>query len=390
MSFKKYFLISSLTLLLIPNFSAYAGSLEDGIAFYKAGNYEKAIEVLKKSVQEDPENPEPHLWLSKSYESLLEIEKVFPETKLYQDLKRKRDLKNKQEAEKKLLEEQKKLEESNKVVEITDPTKIIIINDDYLIKTMSKRDMSSEVKNLQFFDHKQLKSLIISLPNDNEALIKAYKEYQIKSHYGIANPGEILLMNKAKTDLIAFDIESKKLAISEETDSENKKMQQSDLERLVKEYNSYLDQAEKIINQPIYGNYDSFSYDYFLASETTPDLFIQTLEDKKISFKTIIDTMVIDFNNIKKSIEAQEKDMISKKQGIEPELLNADIRNLFGDKKEKVALYQSFRDKLESDKIKVKNISIEDHILTNAYNTMNATIKKIKPNYIIKNITSIK
>ena len=85
MVFKKSFLIST-ALILISSFSAYASSLQDGITLYKSGNYEKAIEVLKKAVQEDPENPEPHFWLSKSYQELLELEKVFPETKIFNDL----------------------------------------------------------------------------------------------------------------------------------------------------------------------------------------------------------------------------------------------------------------------------------------------------------------
>ncbi len=383
MFFKKSFVIST-ALILVSSFSAYATSLSDGIALYKSGNYEKAIDVLKKASQEEPENPEPHFWLSKSYQELLELDKVFPETKIYNDLRAKKNIKDKEIAEKKALEEQKKLEEQNKFVEVNDPTKVVRINDSYINQIINKRDYTQDLKNLKYFDYKQLKEMSDSLPTDTDKLSKIYKEYQVKSHYGIATPSEILLMNKAKMELLYFDIEAKKLEISEENDVENKKVKQSDLEQLVREYNSYLEQAEKIINSPVYGNFNSFSYDYFLASESSPDTYIQNLEDKKSEFKKIIDLAKIDIISLKKGIERQEKDIISKRQVIDPKIIDADIRTLFGDEKEKVSLYQSFRDKLESDKTKMKNLMIENEILINAYNSMNETIKIIKPDYIIK------
>ena len=99
MNFKKAFLIG-LSLVSIPSY-VLAGNLDDGISLYKSGEYEKAIEKLNKAAKEEPDNPEPHLWLYKSYESLLQIENVFPEKKIYDNLKSKKLLKDKQEIEKK-------------------------------------------------------------------------------------------------------------------------------------------------------------------------------------------------------------------------------------------------------------------------------------------------
>lgn len=385
MSLRKSFLIVS-SLLFIP-FSAFAGNLEDGISLYKSGKYDKAIEVLNKAVKEDPENPEPHLWLSKSYESLLQLEKVFPETKLYNDLKYKKAQKDKAEAEKKAEEELKKSQE-NVAVEVTDNKKIILLNPNYLSQIISKRNSADEVRNLKFLDYKTVRDFITSVPNDTDALNRLYKEYQIKEHYGIATPAETIMMNKAKLDLIAYDIESKKLEISQEIDAENKKVKQSELDRLINDYNSLLEIAEKNINQPVYVNSESIGYDYFVASETPADVFVQTLEDKKTTFKPLIDSMLTDIKTLKKSVDGQEKDMLLKKQGLAPELLDADLRTIEGDNKEKVALYQTLRDKLESDKTKLSNLIMESDILVKAYNNMNSTIKKIKPDYIIKNISS--
>ncbi|RYY00454.1 tetratricopeptide repeat protein [bacterium] len=385
MSLKKYLLISA-ALCLIPSFSAFAGTLEDGINLYKAKDYNKAIDVLKKAVSEDPESPEPHYWLAKSYEAILDLDKVFPETKVYEDLKSKRAAKEKQNAAKKAAEEQKKLDEANAVVEVSDPNKIVRVNDDYLIQTIRKRTPDSEVKNLRFLEFKDFKALIDLVPTDTEALNKFYRQYQIKTSYGIASPGEMLLFNKAKTDLMAFDIDSKKLELAEETDTDRKKVKQAELDRYIKEYNLYLSQAETIINQPVYSNISPISYEYYLASETTPEAFIQNLEEKKANFKNLVETMSTDLKAIKKTVEAQEKDLLAKKKGIDPNILDADVRSLSGDNREKVSLYQGFRDKLEGDKTKVRNLSLESEVLVDAYNKMNQTIKKIKPDYVVKDL----
>lgn len=98
MNFKKSFILSSL--IAFFSLSSYASSLDDGINSYKSGNYEKAIELLKKASKDDPENPDPHLWLSKAYEATLEIDKVFPETKLYNELKAKKKSKRKRNSRK--------------------------------------------------------------------------------------------------------------------------------------------------------------------------------------------------------------------------------------------------------------------------------------------------
>lgn len=383
MDFKKAFL-TSFSLFFLP-FSALAGNLEDGISLYKSGEYEKAIEKLNKAVKDDSENPEPHLWLSKSYEALLQIENVFPEKKLYDSLKAKKFLKEKQEAEKKEQEEErKKQEEENKVIEIKDDFKVIPLNISYLPNIISKRNPEDQVKNLKFLEFKILKELFNSSLSDSESLRKFSKEIEIKKHYGLATPTEIISMYKAKSDLISYDIDVKKLDFEQETDSENKKLKKLELEKLVKEYNSNLELAEKTINQVIYTDSDSTSYDYFIASETPADIFIQTLEDKRNILKPILISMATDINNLKKSIQTQEKDLIDKSKGIDSSLLDSDIRTLEGTQKEKIALYQSVRDKLNGDKNKLNNLAIENDILISFYNRIPETIKKINPNYVIK------
>jgi uncharacterized protein YlzI (FlbEa/FlbD family) len=242
------------------------------------------------------------------------------------------------------------------------------------------------MKNLKFLDIKTLKELLNSIVTDSESLNKLFKETQIKTHYGIATPTEFILMNKSKLDLISYDIDVKKLEISQEKDPDNKKIKQSEIKILIKDYKHYFDLAEKSINEPIYVDADPTSYEYFIASEASADTFIQILEDKKNIFKPLIDSMIVDIANLKKSVQSQEKNIIIKKEGLEPELLDVDIRTLEGDKKEKISFYQNLRDKLNGDKNRLKTLIIESDILINFYNRMNETIKKIKPDYVIKNI----
>ncbi|MFN8575403.1 MAG: tetratricopeptide repeat protein [Candidatus Sericytochromatia bacterium] len=383
MDFKKAFL-TSFSSFLLP-FSALAGNLEDGISLYKSGEYEKAIEKFNKAVKEDSENPEPHLWLSKSYEALLQVENVFPEKKLYDALRAKKLLKQQQEAEKKEQEEaKKKEEEENKIIEVVNEFKIIPLNISYLPNIFSKRNPEDQVKNLKFLDFKTLKELFNSALSDSESLKKLLKEIEIKKHYGFATPTEIISMYKAKADLISYDIDVKKLDYEQETELENKKLKKLELEKLVKEYNNNLDLAEKTINQVIYVDAEPTSYDYFVASETPADIFIQTLEDKRTVLKPILTSMSTDISNLKKAIQSQEKDLIDKSKGIDSSLLDADIRTLEGSQKEKVSLYQSVRDKLNGDRTKLNNIILENDIIVSFYNKIPETIKKINPNYVSK------
>lgn len=389
MSLKKSLLIG-ISSLIIPFFPAFAGNLEDGIDLFKSGQYEKAVEKLNRAAKEAPDNPEPHLWLYRSYEAMFDFDKVFSEKKLYDNLKAKQLIKQKEEADKIAEEEKKKLEEANKVVETVDEYAITKITPSYLYQIIAKRNPADEVRNMKFLDAKSLRDLIDSSVNDSDSLNKIYKELQIKNHYGLAKPSEIILMNKAKADLLSYDIDTKKLELSQEKDIDTKKIKQADLQKLIKEYNNYLDLTEKAINQPVYINASPLSYEYFKAAETSADIFTQTLEDKKVLFKPLIDSMTSDINLLKKSVEGQEKDILIKKEGLAPELLDADIRTIEGSNREKVALYQSLRDKLDSDKLKLKNLILESTLLINAYNDINQTIKKIKPDYIIKDIIIVK
>lgn len=390
MNLKKSFLIG-ISSLIIPFSPALAGNLEDGIDLFKSGQYEKAIEKLNKAAKESPDNPEPHLWLYRSYEALLDFEKVFPEKKLYDSLKSKQLLKQTEEANKKAEEEKRKLEEeNNKIVEETDEYKIVKINPSYLYQVIAKRNPSDEVRSMKFLEAKFLRELIDASLSDSDSLNKLYKDIQLKDHYGLATPSELILMNKAKADLLSYEIDTKKLDLSQESDSENKKIKKAELDRLIKEYNNYLDLTEKSINQPVYINSSPLSYEYFVASGSDSGVFTQILEDKKVTFKSLIDKMTNDISLLKKSVDGQEKDILIKKQALAPELLDVDIRTVEGDIKEKVALYQSLRDKLDSDKLKLKNLISESNLLINSYNDMNQTIKKIKPDYIIKDILIVK
>lgn len=85
----KNIVISVISVLLFSLTSYANEDLDKGIKLYYNKEYNSAIDIFKKAVSSDPTNPEPHLWLSKCYESLFDISKFNYELNFYTKLKNK-------------------------------------------------------------------------------------------------------------------------------------------------------------------------------------------------------------------------------------------------------------------------------------------------------------
>ncbi|GIW22623.1 MAG: hypothetical protein KatS3mg068_1630 [Candidatus Sericytochromatia bacterium] len=87
-------ILVTLIVSFYPSYSFANTNLEEGIKMYNQGDYKKAIELLNKAAQEEPDNPTPHQWLSKAYEATFDLQRSMEENEIFQKLKSKQ-LKNK-------------------------------------------------------------------------------------------------------------------------------------------------------------------------------------------------------------------------------------------------------------------------------------------------------
>lgn len=375
------YLLLAVSSVLIFSTNALASNLSDGIEMYKSGQYDRAIELLNKAVKEDPENPEPHLWLSKCYEETLQLDKTFPEKKAYDTLKYKQNQKLKAEAEKKAEEDKQKQQLNTSVQENTD-NKEVRLNDSFIRDVIAKRNMSEQVRNLKFVDYKTIKKWFSELPDDSESINKLIQQYRLKVRAGLATYKEIISTKKMDLDLLALDIETKNFELSQEKDPELKKLKQNDLDVLNKEYSTSLNDMATLINTPVYENTDPTSYDYYLETGSDPDGYIKELEEKKTDLVTSINDVTSTINELKKSIPAQEKELKTKKSKIDPKLLNTDISLLSENDKNIVTDYNNLTSLVYSNKDKLYRFIIAQNNMIEGYQNINNTIKKIKPDYV--------
>ncbi|MBC7476343.1 MAG: hypothetical protein H7263_18810, partial [Candidatus Sericytochromatia bacterium] len=367
---------------LIISFNAFAATLQEGISLYNSGQYDKAAEVFNNIAKENPKSSEPHLWLSKSYEANLDLEKSLSETQIYHSLKYQEDQLKK--AEIKVLPSEQPLENNDSNTLNDNSLRVIHWNESSLREIMSKRNPDDQVRNLKFLDLKSLKKLFSDIPSDSEALIRNNGDYKIKYQAGIATHQDLILLNRTNADLIALNIETKKYERDQEQDINKKKILDNEIERLSKDYNANIDQTIKLINQAVYENTDPTTYEYFIDSGVDADSYIKNTELKKVDLMNSINDVSQVIRELKKSVPLQEKELTLKRSKINGKLFSADINTLLPVDKETVNNYNTLSDQASKNKDRLYNYVIEQNNLISAYKKFNETIKKIKPKYIFK------
>lgn len=377
----KSLLITTSVLFSMSLNSAFAGNLDDGIDLFKNGNYDKAIELLNKVVKDEPDNPEPHLWLSKCYEGSFQLDLSIKERRLYNTLKYKQTQAKEEELRKQALENKPVAEEVKKE---EDPFRIIRLDSDFVDSLVSKRNLSEETKNLKFISSKAVIELFSQVPYDSGVLDSMNREYEMRAYYGVAKHEDLIILDKVKAALLELTLDEKKFQLSQEKDQYKKKEIVKDLEKIVKEHKSIVDESAKLINKTAYIDTSPLSFQYYQYLEVSADSFIKTLEQKKTELRIAIDSTTTEINNFKSIIIPQEKELKNKSEKIDPALLETDLSKLSGYEKELVQSYYNLTEKIDRDKTRLFYYLKEQEILINAYNEANETIKNIKPDYVFK------
>lgn len=379
----KTLLLSMSSLLIISGNAGAATKLEQGIELYRSGNYDQAINILKQASQDEPENPEPHIWLQKCYEGTFDLDKAMNETKIYNKLKSEYNKKKKAEEEARLKAEEEARRKKEEMAALKKSEgSIQVFNDDFLRMVIAKRDSKNEVRNLRYLSLKELNELINKVPKETELLKSTHLEYEFKDYYGVATHQDLIVLNKARASILELKLSSKKFELSQEEDEYQKKAIQKEIDKIIDEHKELMKKSEKLINTAILPDTDPLSFNYYQNLEVSPEEHIKYLERKKSRFFTALEKSDQQINNYKSIIVPQEKELNLKKESIEPSLLNANITGLSGYERELVSSYRSLEEKIHRDKASLFNYIQEQNLLINSIIEANETIKKIDPEYI--------
>lgn len=362
--------------LFISSYSFYsfaATNLEEGIKKYNDGNYKEAIELFNKASQEDPNNPTPHQWLSKTYEATFDLQKSMEENEIFQKLKSKQ-IKNKKNTDNKK-EEIKDNEEID-----NSPFKINPIDENFIEKVISSRD-NKIPDGTKYMEFNEIKLLFESIPLDSDVLARFNKNFEIKVYYNIANHQESILFYKSKASLLELDIETLKYDFSIEKESDKKLLLEKKINDYIKEYKECYNKLSELINKGVSNNTDPISFEYYQISGQDSIEYINFLEEKKDIFKIALDNVSKQVNNYKSIIVPQEKELNNLNSKVDKKILSKPIEELSGYEYELVNKINNLKKKILKDKLNLLFYSIELNVLIDGYNKSNDTIKKIDPTY---------
>jgi len=350
-------------------------NLEEGIKKYNSGDYKEAIEFFDKAAKENPNDPIPHKWLSKTYEALFDLENSMKENEIFQKLKNNQN-KNKGNNYQDKKDEIKNQEE----IDGNDKFKVDPIDDDFIEKAIALRNKDN-LQTTRYLEFKEIKTIFNTVPLDSDVLLRFNKNFEIKVYYDIANHQESILFYKSKAALLELDIEALKYEFLTEKDFDKKLVLEKKINDYIKEYKKCQDKLVELINKPILNNTDSLSFEYYQISGKDSSEYIKFLEEKKDVFKIALENVSKQVNNYKNIILPQEKELNNLISKIDKKIFLKPVEELSGYEYEIVSKINNLKKKIKNDKLNLLFYSIELNILIDAYNKTNETIKKIDPSY---------
>jgi len=183
-----------------------AEELKDAKELFESKKFKEAVVILKKIMESDPQNPEPHLLLSKCYDQLFEIDNALKEYQLYQKLKYEQQ--DRRPTSITIQQGKNQKEEDN--IENSEQEVIEVfkkIDEDFFKDLIEKRNAELETKTKKYLSDKIVFSILKSIPKDSEQLEKIYKKYEIKSYYQLTTSEENLFFLITKAIYLEFEID---------------------------------------------------------------------------------------------------------------------------------------------------------------------------------------
>jgi hypothetical protein len=311
---KKVILIYFLFILLS---ALDSNKLNKAIELYNSSKYEEAINILKELSKDNPEEAEIHLWLSKSYEAIFNIDEAIKENKIYQKLKylnekKKEEVKVEKKQEIKT-EVKKKIFENLDIEfypgEVFDYSKLILITPEFISDVILQRKQEE-------LDKKPLNSELIIDLIMNKKDKSLFQTLEIKKHYLLTTHQEDIIYKNIETENILEEIKYLNSKFLDEKNQDKKNELNLTLKRLAISYNKKLNELITLINKPVYTNTDPLSFEHFLHLKIDKKIFIKTMLEKKESLQNNLNEIELNIKNYSKEFE------INKNSNIENKLKN--------------------------------------------------------------------
>lgn len=307
---KKTIIISSLFILL----SGFDSSkLNKAIDLYNASNYKEAINLLKELSKEYPEEADIHLWLSKSYEAIFNLEQSIKENKIYQKLKYQKEKKEevKEEIKEEVKEESKKKRFSDVDIdfyseELFDYSKLTLITPELISDIISERKKEEK-------DKKPINSEIIMDLIINKKDKSLFQVLEIKKNYLINTHEEDIIYKNIEINNILDEINDLNSEFLDNSNSDRKSELNLSLKRLAISYNKKLKELILLINKSVYTNTDPLSFEHFLHLKIDKNIFIKTITDKKESLQSNLNEIELNIKNYSKEFEDKKDSKIENK-----------------------------------------------------------------------------
>jgi len=363
-----------LTLALLFTFSTavFSATIDEAVNVFKAGDYNKAIQMFEDIAKNDPLNPEPYKWLAKCYESTFDIDKSIKASEKYQKL---------------LYQQEKKVivsatpeatptpDDSNKE---PDSSMLARLDNSFLEDVVNQRpDDASKNKTLKPLDFETLEMLFSSVSTEGDELNDIYKKHQIKVYYGIATHNEKIVYKKAEAEVLRMDIDVKTFQRNQEQDTKKRKLENIEITNLVKDYNNIVKELTGLINLAVYPNTDPLSFENYTFLGESPKKQKEYLEDMRTRLEFSLKKVIGQVNNLKTLTLQQEKDLVNMKKKIPGNLLQTDASTLTGYEKDLVTSYYNLDNKIFKDKKSLFYYLMEQDILNESIAKINQTMRKI-------------
>lgn len=383
----KYYILSSFSALILLSAPSLSQTLQEGIDLYNSGDYDKAIWILKKIAESEPENPEPHKWLSKCYESTLQLEKTFSENKIYSSLKEKLE---KKKNEPKVVSPTPVPERKKKSWDTTDSSneeelktvdpmdrKLALLDENFLKGVVDARQPST-IENKKPLEFDEIKPLILNVPVDKNELLKFNKKLEIKKIRNIASHQDEIMFKKSDAELILYEINEYKEKYQNEANSDKKNFYRIHLGNLIDKYEKRVYELTNLINKAVYTYTDVLSFEYFSHLSVPKDIYLSDMEKKKKELDEFFKEADENITNYNSELASKEKDFGSLTNQVNTDLLNKDPSFLSPTEKDMVDSYRSLENLIKEIKENIFSYQMEKEVLTEAIHELSSTVEKVK------------
>jgi len=357
----------------------WSQTIQEGISLYNQGNYQKAIEVLKQASSKDPTNPEPHLWLSKSYEALFDIDKSLAENQLYESLKATykkpsaTPTPTPKPKETPLIDPDEEDEELKGVLAAPIPN----LDEKFINEQVSNRELT-ETGNKKPLNIDEIKMLFSQVPGeDADNLPQFTKRLEIMKLYNIASHQDEILLKKADADQAKRDLMPILSRYESESNPSKKFSFEKELKRIKRKFLKSVGDLTVLINKPVYTHTDPLSIEYFNHLDIPKEIFLRDMNNKKANLNEFL-------KDAENNIRASNNDLSKfyeeiKNLKVKEEWLSGSVPENLSDA-EKTALdqYNEKQTRISELTESIANYRIEEKVLIDSISKINKVLETVK------------